>query len=64
MQIAGALQGKRLAPIDITTDDDKVGTAVDDLNETIADYDRAVLNSATDPDSSRIRAGSMPWRRS
>lgn len=35
--IADALKGKRLDEIDITTDDDKVDKAVDDLNQAIED---------------------------
>ncbi|MDF3144756.1 MULTISPECIES: hypothetical protein [unclassified Streptomyces] len=52
--IADSLKGRHLDEIDITTDDDKVGPAVDDLNQAIEDYNEAVLNGDTDPDSSRI----------
>ncbi|MFD3378967.1 MULTISPECIES: hypothetical protein [unclassified Streptomyces] len=36
--------------------DDKVGKAVDDLNDAIKDYNKAVLDGDTSPDSSRIDA--------
>ncbi|WP_055616299.1 hypothetical protein [Streptomyces phaeochromogenes] len=38
------------------TDDDKVGKAVDDLNDAIKDYNKAILDGDTSPDSSRIDA--------
>ncbi len=38
------------------TDDDKVGKAVDDLNDAIKDYNKAVLDGDTSPDSGRIDA--------
>ncbi|QQM42418.1 hypothetical protein [Streptomyces liliifuscus] len=37
-------------------DDDKVGKAVDDLNDAVKDYNKAVLDGDTSPDSSRIDA--------
>jgi pyruvate-formate lyase len=44
----------------VTTDDGKVDKAVDkaidDLNDAIKDYNKAILNGDTDPDSSRIDA--------
>ncbi|MEU9962346.1 hypothetical protein [Streptomyces sp. NPDC050982] len=36
--------------------DDRVGKAVDDLNDAIKDYNKAVLDGDTSPDSSRIDA--------
>lgn len=57
--IAGARKGERLDAIDITTDDDRAGNAVADLNQAIEDYSRAVLNGDTASDS----PGSTPWRR-
>jgi hypothetical protein len=41
---------------DVTTDTGKVDKAVDDLNEAIGDYNKAILNGDTDPDSTRIDA--------
>ncbi|WP_326760290.1 hypothetical protein OHB35_28375 [Streptomyces phaeochromogenes] len=38
------------------TDDDKVGKAVDDLNDAIKDYNQAILDGDTSPDSGRIDA--------
>ncbi|MFF9811773.1 hypothetical protein ACF1G5_43140 [Streptomyces coeruleorubidus] len=38
------------------TDDDKVGKAVDDLNDAIKDYNKAILDGDTSPDSGRIDA--------
>lgn len=38
------------------TNDDKVGKAVDDLNDAIKDYNKAVLDGDTSPDSGRIDA--------
>ncbi|WP_369172652.1 hypothetical protein AB5J49_33850 [Streptomyces sp. R28] len=60
--IADSLKGERLDEIDVTTDDDKVGHAVDDLNQAIEDYNKAVLNGDTDPDSSRIDAAAEELR--
>ena len=60
--ITDALQGKQLDEIDITTDDDRVGRAADDLNQAIEDYNRAVLNGDTDPDSSRVDAAAEELR--
>ena len=37
-----------------STDDDKVDKAVDNLNDAVADYNKAILNGDTNPDSSRI----------
>jgi len=37
-----------------STDDDKVDKAVDDLGDAIADYNKAVLNGDTHPDSGKI----------
>jgi hypothetical protein len=54
--------GKRLDEIDVTTDDDRVGKAVDDLNRAIEDYNKAVLNGDTDPDASRIDAAAEELR--
>ncbi|MFG2343885.1 hypothetical protein [Streptomyces phaeochromogenes] len=39
-----------------STNDDKVGKAVDDLNDAIKDYNRAILDGDTSPDSGRIDA--------
>ncbi|TRO61636.1 hypothetical protein [Streptomyces sp. IB201691-2A2] len=36
--------------------DDKVGKAVDDLNDAIKDYNKAILDGETSPDSGRIDA--------
>ncbi|MFD8818370.1 hypothetical protein ACFV23_44500, partial [Streptomyces sp. NPDC059627] len=41
---------------DDKTDDNKVGDAVDDLNKAVADYNKAILDGDTDPDSSKIDA--------
>ncbi|MGW7542286.1 hypothetical protein ACWGKQ_14375 [Streptomyces sp. NPDC054770] len=41
---------------DDKTDDNKVGDAVDDLNKAVADYNKAILNGDTAPDSSKIDA--------
>ncbi|WP_328875455.1 hypothetical protein OHT76_38250 [Streptomyces sp. NBC_00287] len=48
--------------IDETTDDSKVDDAVDDLNKAIADYNKAILNGDTDPDSSKIDAAADELR--
>ncbi|MGW1504865.1 hypothetical protein ACWCQW_41400 [Streptomyces mirabilis] len=45
---------KNLDEIDDKTDDGKVDKAVDKLNKTVADYNKAILNGDTDPDSSKI----------
>jgi hypothetical protein len=45
---------KNLDKISDTTDDGKVNKAVDDLNTAIKDYNKAVLNGDTNPDSSKI----------
>ncbi|MET9762010.1 hypothetical protein ABZ016_23635 [Streptomyces sp. NPDC006372] len=47
---------QNLDKIDDETDDDKVAKAVDDLRDAIADYNEAILNGDTDPDSSDIDA--------
>ncbi|MEU6374749.1 hypothetical protein [Streptomyces sp. NPDC046909] len=47
---------ENLDKIDDTTDDGKVDKAVDDLAKAIDDYNKAVLDGDTDPDSSRIDA--------
>ncbi|MFI5552653.1 hypothetical protein [Streptomyces sp. NPDC051738] len=60
--IADGLTGKRLDEIDVTTDDDRVGKAVDDLNRAIEDYNKAVLNGDTDPDAGRIDAAAEELR--
>ncbi|MEU9783152.1 hypothetical protein AB0H92_19680 [Streptomyces phaeochromogenes] len=39
-----------------STNDGKVGKAVDDLNDAIKDYNKAILNGDTSPDSGRIDA--------
>ncbi|MCZ4516096.1 hypothetical protein O3Q52_49935 [Streptomyces sp. ActVer] len=39
-----------------STNDDKVGKAVDDLNDAVKDYNKAVLDGDTSPDSGRIDA--------
>ncbi|MEY9994642.1 hypothetical protein ABIE67_006674 [Streptomyces sp. V4I8] len=57
--IAAARKGEQLDAIDITTDDDRAGKAVADLNQAIEDYSRAVLYD----DTARTPAGSKPWRR-
>ena len=41
---------------DDKTNDDKVGRAVDDLNDAIKDYNKAILDGDTSPDSGRIDA--------
>jgi hypothetical protein len=40
----------------VTTDDGEVDKAVDALNDAIKDYNKAILNGDTDPDSSRVDA--------
>ncbi len=45
---------RNLAALGDKTDNTKVNKAVDDLNTSIADYNRAVLNGDTNPDSSAI----------
>ncbi|MFF1739275.1 hypothetical protein [Streptomyces mirabilis] len=45
---------KNLDKIDDKTDDGKVDKAVDKLNKAVADYNKAILNGDTDPDSSKI----------
>ncbi|MGQ4387724.1 hypothetical protein [Streptomyces sp. SAS_270] len=45
-----------------STDDDKVDKAVDDLDDAIADYNKAVLNGDTHPDSGRIDAAADELR--
>ncbi|MER5787321.1 hypothetical protein [Streptomyces sp. NPDC001980] len=47
---------KNLDKINDRTDDNKVADAVDDLNKAIANYNKAILNGDTDPDSSKIDA--------
>ncbi|WP_329530390.1 hypothetical protein OG568_04565 [Streptomyces sp. NBC_01450] len=47
---------KNLDKINDKTDDNKVGDAVDDLNKAVANYNKAILNGDTDPDSSKIDA--------
>ncbi|WP_217561860.1 hypothetical protein [Streptomyces sp. GbtcB6] len=47
---------KNLDKINDSTDDNKVDDAVDDLNKAIANYNKAILNGDTDPDSSKIDA--------
>ncbi|MFJ9563866.1 hypothetical protein ACIRQQ_28020 [Streptomyces fuscichromogenes] len=47
---------KNIDKINGETDDSKVGKAVDRLNTAIKDYNRAILNGDTNPDSSRIDA--------
>ncbi|WP_329334206.1 hypothetical protein OG866_12355 [Streptomyces sp. NBC_00663] len=47
---------KNLGTIDDGTDDGKVDQAVKDLKKAVEDYNEAVLNGDTDPDSSRIDA--------
>lgn len=42
--------------VDGGTADDKVGKAVDDLKDAIADYNKAILDGDTTPDASRIDA--------
>ncbi|WP_405723955.1 hypothetical protein OG607_16580 [Streptomyces sp. NBC_01537] len=45
---------KNLDKISDKTDDGKVNKAVDNLNEAIKDYNKAILNGDTNPDSSKI----------
>ncbi|MEV6766245.1 hypothetical protein AB0N16_37580 [Streptomyces sp. NPDC051105] len=45
---------KNLDKINDQTDDGKVDKAVDDLNKAIKEYNKAVLNGDTNPDSSKI----------
>jgi hypothetical protein len=47
---------KNLDKINDQTDDGKVDKAVDDLNEAVEDYNKAILNGDTNPDSGRIDA--------
>lgn len=53
---------KNLATLDDATDDGKVDTAVKDLKKALEDYNEAVLNGDTDPDSSRIDAAAKELR--
>ena len=53
---------KNLAEIGDRTSDDKVNKAVDNLDKAIADYNRAILNGDTNPDSSRINAAAAKLR--
>jgi len=45
---------KNLAELGDKTDNAKVNKAVDDLNKSIANYNRAILNGDTDPDPGAI----------
>jgi hypothetical protein len=45
-----------IAKIDADSDNTKVDKAVDNLNKAISDYNKAILNGDTSPDSSRIDA--------
>ncbi|PBC94091.1 hypothetical protein BX281_1973 [Streptomyces sp. Ag82_O1-15] len=45
---------KNLDKIDDKTNDGKVDKAVDKLDKAVADYNRAILNGDTNPDSSKI----------
>ncbi|WP_367320554.1 hypothetical protein [Streptomyces sp. HUAS ZL42] len=47
---------KNLDKINAKTDDGKVDEAVDDLNQAVEDYNKAILNGDTNPDSGRIDA--------
>ncbi|MDX3387967.1 hypothetical protein PV682_41985 [Streptomyces niveiscabiei] len=47
---------KNLDKIDDGTNDDKVVRAVDDLRAAIEDYNKAILNGDTSPDSSKVDA--------
>ncbi|MGW6906335.1 hypothetical protein [Streptomyces sp. NPDC054940] len=62
--IADGLTGKRIdeVDIDITTDDDRVSKAADELNRAIEDYNRAVLHGDTHPDAGRIDAAAKEFR--
>ncbi|MFF2852026.1 hypothetical protein ACFVT5_37705 [Streptomyces sp. NPDC058001] len=53
---------KNLDKIDDGTDDDKVRKAIADLKAAIADYNKAILNGDTDPDSSEIDAAADALR--
>ena len=53
---------KNLAALDDATDDGKVDTAAKDLRKALEDYNEAVLNGDTDPDSSRIDAAAKELR--
>ncbi|WP_416961044.1 hypothetical protein [Streptomyces sp. Agncl-13] len=45
-----------IAKIDTDSDNTKVDKAVDNLNKAISDYNKAILNGDTNPDSSKIDA--------
>ncbi|MFI5883688.1 hypothetical protein [Streptomyces sp. NPDC051554] len=45
-----------IAKIDADSDNTKVDKAVDNLNKAISDYNKAILNGDTNPDSSKIDA--------
>ncbi|WP_328759041.1 hypothetical protein [Streptomyces sp. NBC_00271] len=45
---------KNLDKIDDKTNDGKVDKAVDKLDKAVADYNKAILNGDTNPDSSKI----------
>lgn len=47
---------KNLDKINDDTDDSKVDKAADDLNQAIKDYNKAILNGDTAPDTSKIDA--------
>jgi hypothetical protein len=47
---------KNLDKINDDTDDSKVDKAADELNQAIEDYNDAILNGDTNPDTSRIDA--------
>ncbi|MET7779228.1 hypothetical protein ABZT28_26210 [Streptomyces sp. NPDC005388] len=47
---------KNLDKIGDKTDDGKVDKAVDKLDKAVADYNKAILNGDTNPDSSKINA--------
>ncbi|MEV0639227.1 hypothetical protein AB0I77_30690 [Streptomyces sp. NPDC050619] len=47
---------KNIDKINDDTDDSKVDKAADDLNQAVKDYNKAILNGDTNPDSSKIDA--------
>ncbi|MFE1837386.1 hypothetical protein [Streptomyces sviceus] len=46
----------KIDKVDGDTGEDKVGKAVDDLNDAVAEYNKAILDGDTTPDTSRIDA--------
>ncbi|WP_210585272.1 hypothetical protein [Streptomyces sp. GESEQ-35] len=48
--------------IDCRTDNDKLAQSIDDLNQAMADYNKAILNGDTDPDTGRIDAAADAFK--